>query len=41
MFFRISYNLTEKLNLYIDSLQVLTYFNAPNFVLIEKCYQDN
>ena len=36
IFFRISYNLTEKWNLDIDFFQVLTYCNFPNFSLVEK-----
>ena len=40
-FFCISFNLTGKWNLDIDFFQILTYYNFPNFNLIEKCYDDN
>ena len=40
-FFRISYSLTGKQNLNINFFQVLTYYNIPNFGLIEKCYEGN
>ena len=38
LFFRISYNLTEKWNLDINFFQVSTYYDFPNFSFIEKCY---
>ena len=40
-FLRISYNLTGKWNLDIDFFQDLTYYNFPDFSLIEKYYEDN
>ena len=36
-----SCNLIGKWNLDIDFFQVLTYYNFPNFDLVEKCYRDN
>ena len=36
LFFRISYNLTEKWNLGIDFYQILTHCNFSNLSLIEN-----